>query len=386
MTYLCGNKHILIMNPFITRGYAGPEYFCDREKETRDIINLITNGNNIALISPRRLGKTDLIRHCFAQKELKESYYTFLIDIYPTSSLRDFVNMLGKAILDQLKPRGRKAWEKFLTMLHSIKAEVSFDFTGNPVWGMGLSNIEDPNTTLDEIFQYLNQADRPCIVAIDEFQQITSYPNGEDIEALLRTHIQRCPNATFIFSGSRRHLMGKMFTSPSRPFYQSVITMGLAPISCDKYVEFCNHLFAINGKSLEEGVVERIYEQFDGITLCLQRVMNVLFMNTLASGTATADMVDDAVNYLLNLLNDNFETMVSQLPEKQRATLIAIAKEGVVKSISSGAFNKRHRLLSPSSTVAATKALIDKDFVTNDNGQYRVYDRFFAIWLRERNA
>lgn len=374
------------MNPFITRGYAGPEYFCDREKETRDIINLITNGNNIALISPRRLGKTDLIRHCFAQKELKESYYTFLIDIYPTSSLRDFVNMLGKAILDQLKPRGRKAWEKFLTMLHSIKAEVSFDFTGNPVWGMGLSNIEDPNTTLDEIFQYLNQADRPCIVAIDEFQQITSYPNGEDIEALLRTHIQRCPNATFIFSGSRRHLMGKMFTSPSRPFYQSVITMGLAPISCDKYVEFCNHLFAINGKSLEEGVVERIYEQFDGITLCLQRVMNVLFMNTLASGTATADMVDDAVNYLLNLLNDNFETMVSQLPEKQRATLIAIAKEGVVKSISSGAFNKRHRLLSPSSTVAATKALIDKDFVTNDNGQYRVYDRFFAIWLRERNA
>ena len=374
------------MKPFITRGYAGPEYFCDREKETRDIINLITNGNNIALISPRRLGKTDLIRHCFAQKELKESYYTFLIDIYPTSSLRDFVNMLGKAILDQLKPRGRKAWEKFLTMLHSIKAEVSFDFTGNPVWGMGLSNIEDPNTTLDEIFQYLNQADRPCIVAIDEFQQITSYPNGEDIEALLRTHIQRCPNATFIFSGSRRHLMGKMFTSPSRPFYQSVITMGLAPISCDKYVEFCNHLFAINGKSLEEGVVERIYEQFDGITLCLQRVMNVLFMNTLASGTATADMVDDAVNYLLNLLNDNFETMVSQLPEKQRATLIAIAKEGVVKSISSGAFNKRHRLLSPSSTVAATKALIDKDFVTNDNGQYRVYDRFFAIWLRERNA
>ena len=374
------------MNPFITRGYAGPEYFCDREKETRDIINLITNGNNLALISPRRLGKTDLIRHCFAQKELKESYYTFLIDIYPTSSLRDFVNMLGKAILDQLKPRGRKSWEKFLNMLHSIKAEVSFDFTGNPVWGMGLSNVENPSTTLEEIFQYLNQADWPCIVAIDEFQQITSYPNGEDIEALLRTHIQRCPNATFIFSGSRRHLMGKMFTSPSRPFYQSVITMGLAPISCDKYVEFCNKMFANNGKSIEDGVVERVYEQFDGITLCLQRVMNVLFMNTPTNGTATADMVDDAVSYLLNLLNDNFETMVSQLPEKQRATLIAIAQEGVVKSISSGAFNKRHRLLSPSSTVAATKALIDKDFVTSDNGQYRVYDRFLAIWLRERNA
>lgn len=374
------------MNPFITRGYAGPEYFCDREKETRDIIDLVTNGNNIALISPRRLGKTDLIRHCFAQPELKEDYYTFLIDIYSTSSLRDFVNMLGKAILDELKPRGRKSWEKFLAMLQSLKAEVSFDFSGTPVWGMGLSSIDNPSTTLDEIFQYLKQADKPCIVAIDEFQQIASYPDGDEIEAMLRTHIQQCPNAIFIFSGSsRRHLMGKMFTSPSRPFYQSVITMGLAPIACEKYADFCKNLFAINGKSIENGVVEKVYVQFDGVTLCLQRVMNVLFMNTPSGGTATVEMVGEAIDYLLNLLNDNFETTLSQLPEKQRAVLVAIAQEGIVKSISSGAFNKKYRLLSPSSTVAAAKALIDKDYVASDKGQYYIYDRFFALWLRERN-
>ena len=373
------------MNPFITRGYAGPEYFCDREQETHDIINLLTNGNNIALISPRRLGKTDLIRHCFAQPELKDKYYTFLIDIYSTGSLRDFVNMLGKAILDELKPRGRKAWEKFLAALNSLKAEVSFDFTGNPVWGMGLSSIENPDVTLDEIFRYLDNADRPCIVAIDEFQQINSYPNGENVEATLRTHIQRSSNATFVFSGSRRHLMGKMFSSPSRPFYQSVITMGLAPINCDKYVEFCNSLFAKHGKSIAKGVVESVYDKFNGVTLCLQRVMNVLFMNTPEGKTATIEMVDEAITYLTNLLNDNFETIYSQLPEKQRAVLTAIAQEGVVNSISSGVFNKKYRLLSPSSTVAATKALIDKDFVTNDNGTYYVYDRFLAIWLRERN-
>ncbi len=373
------------MNPFITRGYAGSEYFCDREQETNDIIKLLTNGNNIALISPRRLGKTDLIRHCFAQTEIKNDYYTFLIDIYSTSSLRDFVNMLGKAILDELKPRGRKVWEKFLTALNSLKAEVTFDFAGNPVWGMGLSSIENPDATLDEIFHYLNHADLPCIVAIDEFQQINSYANGEDVEATLRTHIQRCPNATFIFSGSRRHLMGKMFTSPSRPFYQSVITMGLTPIACDKYVEFCHEMFAQHEKNIAEGVVEHVYELFDGVTLCLQRVMNVLFMNTPVGGVATLEMVDESVTYLINLLNDNFETMFSQLPEKQRAVLIAIAQEENVKSISSGAFNKKYRLLSPSSTVAANKALIDKDFVTSENGHYRVYDRFLALWLRGRN-
>ena len=372
------------MNPFITRGYAGAEYFCDREKETHDIVNLLSNGNNIALISPRRLGKTDLIRHCFAQSELKEKYYTFLIDIYATSSLRDFVNTLGKAILDELKPRGKKTWEKFIMMLQSIKTEITFDFSGNPVWRMGLSNIENPSITLDEIFGYLNNADKPCIVAIDEFQQITSYSQGEDVEAALRTHIQRCNNAVFLFSGSRRHLMGSMFTSPSRPFYQSVITMGLAPISCDKYTSFAKRLFVKHDKLITDEVIEQVYNQFDGVTLCLQRVMNVLFMNTPVGGCATTQMADDAIEYILNLLNDNYETIISQLPEKQRAVLMAIAHDRKAKNISGGDFNKRHRLVSPSSTVSAIKALIDKDFVINDNGCYMVYDRFLSIWLKKK--
>ena len=372
------------MNPFITRGYAGAEYFCDREKETHDIVNLLSNGNNIALISPRRLGKTDLIRHCFAQSELKEKYYTFLIDIYATSSLRDFVNTLGKAILDELKPRGKKTWEKFIMMLQSIKTEITFDFSGNPVWGMGLSNIENPSITLDEIFGYLNNADKPSIVAIDEFQQITSYSQGEDVEAALRTHIQRCNNAVFLFSGSRRHLMGSMFTSPSRPFYQSVITMGLAPISCDKYTSFAKRLFVKHDKLITDEVIEQVYNQFDGVTLCLQRVMNVLFMNTPVGGCATTQMADDAIEYILNLLNDNYETIISQLPEKQRAVLMAIAHDRKAKNISGGDFNKRHRLVSPSSTVSAIKALIDKDFVINDNGCYMVYDRFLSIWLKKK--
>lgn len=373
------------MNPFVTRGYAGPEYFCDREKETQDIVRLLTNGNNLALISPRRLGKTDLIRHCFARPSLCDHYNTFLIDIYATNTLRDFVNVLGKAILDALKPRGRKAWEGFLSVLTSLQTELSFDFSGNPVWSLGLAGIENPDATLDEIFYYLNHADRPCVVAIDEFQQITSYPDGDRVEATLRSHIQRCSNAVFLFSGSRRHLMGNIFSSPSRPFYQSVVTMSLAPISCEKYAEFAARLFRDNGKTLLPGVAERVYQQFDGVTLCLQRVMNVLFMNTPDGGSATIDMVGDAVTYLLNLLGDNFETMVAQLPEKQRAVLRAIAAEGAVKSISSGAFNKHHRLLSPSSTVAATKALIEKDLVTQENGHYTVYDRFLALWLKQNN-
>ena len=98
----------MIDNPFVTNGYAGPEYFCDRVEETALLTNLLTNGNNVALMSPRRVGKTDLMKHCFQQESISDHYYCFLIDIYATNSLHDFVNVFGKSILEALKPKGRK--------------------------------------------------------------------------------------------------------------------------------------------------------------------------------------------------------------------------------------------------------------------------------------
>ena len=368
-------------NPFVTKGYAGAEYFCDRQQETKDLVQLLTNDNNMALISPRRLGKTDLIHHCFNQPEIKNNYYTFLIDIYATSSLTDFVSIFGKAILEELKPKGRKIWEGFIYAIKSIQQEISFDINGNPVWGIGLGNITNPSVTLDEIFDYLNKADKPCIVAIDEFQKITDYPDANNVEAALRTHIQRCPNATFLFAGSKRHLMSEIFTSPNRPFFQSVITMGLLPISLEKYTEFAIIQYEKNGKHIEKEIIKEVYNRFHGVTQCLQRVMNVLFLFTEMGKTCELEMLDEAINYLLNMLSDNFETQLSQMPEKQRNVFRAIAQEDSVRNPLSGAFVNKYRLMSSSSVSSALKALLEKDLITQENGAYMVYDQFFKMWL-----
>lgn len=370
-------------NPFVTQGYAGSTYFCDRVKETNDIVSLLLNENNIALISPRRLGKTDLIRHCFEQDEIKNQYYTFLIDIYATNSLRDFVNVFGKAILEELKPRGRKVWEQFLGALKSLQPEISFDVNGSPVWGIGLGNLQNPEVTLDEIFHYLEHADKPCIVCIDEFQQITRYTEGPNIEAALRTHVQRCRQTTFLFSGSKRHLMNEIFTSPSRPFYQSVITMGLFPISLDKYREFAILKFKEYGKDLEADCVDKVYELFRGVTSCMQRVMNVLFFRTGKGEKCTKDMVDDAVDYLLDLYAENYETQLNQMSERQRTLFRAIAAEGHVDNITSGDFINKYKLWSASSVVSAAKALLEKDFITRENNTYYIYDQFFYLWVKK---
>ncbi|MCL2247575.1 MAG: ATPase [Lentimicrobiaceae bacterium] len=370
------------VNPFITSGYVSSEYFCDREEETRQLIKEVKNGNNLALISTRRMGKTGLIKHCFNYKEIQEQYRTFFVDIYATKSLRDFVFALSKVLLEGLKPFGISALEKFWNYVKSLRAGIAFDPAGNPSFNIGLGDIHEPQATLDEIFTYLNKSDKPCLVAIDEFQQIASYTE-ENVEAILRTYIQHSNNVHFIFAGSQHHTIGNIFLSASRPFYQSVSMMYLKSIPVGKYAEFARSHFEHTGKTIHQDTIENIYHQFDGITWYLQKMLNVLYEMTPKGAVCDRSLVTDAVENILNTFQYAYSEMIFRLPEKQKELLVAIAKEGKVKAITSGAFVKRYKLQSASSVQAALKALLEKDFITKEKNEYQVYDRFFAIWLKE---
>ena len=372
---------LLINNPFVTSGYIAPEYFCDREKETEELLRWLLNENNVAVISTRRMGKTGLIQHCFQLAEVKDHYYTFLIDIYATKTLREFVFQLGKAILTALKPKGRKTWELFINSLTSLKAGFTFDMSGMPQWNIELGDVKSPETTLDEIFHYLPLSDKPCIVAIDEFQQVAQYPE-KNTEALLRTYIQHCPNARFVFAGSQRHLMGEMFISPARPFYQSVSILHLAAIDRQKYIEFARHHFRMAQKDIDEEVVASLYDRFEGITWYLQKILNILFAVTPPGEVCNKEMIEQAIHFILDSYSFTYSELLYQLPEKQKELLIAICKEGKATALTSGKFIHKYSLPSSSSVQSALKGLLEKDFVTKEGAFYMVYDRFFSLWLR----
>ena len=373
-----------IRNPFVVGRYVSDHYFCDREAETEFLTKQIVNGRNVALISPRRMGKTGLIAHTFTQPQLREEFYTFFVDIYSTTSLAEFVYLLGKAVYEELKPKKTVWKESFFQAIKSLRVGFKLDpVTGEPGFDIGLGDIESPLTTLDEIFDYLETADKACVVAIDEFQQIGCY-EGKNVEAMLRTKIQRCKQTWFIFSGSKRHLMTGMFNSSQKPFYQSAICMGLNPIPKGTYVEFAKSLFEEHGRSIDTELVELVYDRMEGCTWFVQMMMNELFSLTPEEGHCGIDKLDTALANVVLAQEESYKELMSRLPPKQKLLLLAVAKEGRASGITSSRFIKKHSLSSASSVQAALKPLLRNDMLTQVNGSYRVYDYFFAEWLRNK--
>lgn len=371
-----------ITNPFVVGKYVSEDYFCDRIEETAFLKKQVDNGRNTAIIAPRRLGKTGLIQHFFAQTDIEKRYHSFFIDIYATDSLAEFVYLLGKEIYKELKLLRTQWTEKFFGTIKSLRPGFKLDATtGELVFDIGLGSIEQPQTTIDEIFTYLEAADKPCIVAIDEFQQIANYAD-KNVEALLRTKIQQCKQTLFIFSGSRRHMMSQMFNSPSKPFYQSAITTDLKPLDRTVYTNFASRLFKEYGKSISTELIEKVYDDYEGVTWYMQMIMNELFALTAKDQNCGKEHYPIALKNVIQTQETSYKDTLSNISAKQKPVLFAIAKEGEAINMTSIKFLKENNLGSSSSVQAALKGLLEKDIITRTEKGYRVYDYFFAEWLR----
>lgn len=203
----------------------------------------------------------------------------------------------------------------------------------------------------------------------------------KNIEALLRTKIQQCKQTYFIFAGSKRHMMSNMFNSPSKPFYQSAISMGLAPIPMDTYIEFAIHLFEERGKQLSRELAEKVYRKFNGCTWFIQMMMNELFAQTEQGELCDITRLEEAEKNVILAQEGSYKDLLAHLAPKQKFILQAIAKEGIARNVTSSAFIKKYNLPSASSVQSAIKGLLKNDLITLEEGTYRIYDYFFSEWL-----
>ena len=375
---------VIMENPFIVTGRIKPEYFCDRVQESQRLTRcILTGGENMVIISPRRLGKTGLIYHCFEQPEVQQQHTTIFIDLLRTSSLQEFTYLLGRAVFKALAPRSQQMTKNIIDTLLSLRGSFGYDpIQGTPTFEIKLGDITNPVYTLEEIFACLEQSDQRCVVAIDEFQQIVNYPE-KNIEALLRTHIQHASNANFIFAGSERHIMDEMFLDYARPFYQSATIMSLAPISEDKYSEFVTHHFQASHLTVTPEAIATVYHTFQGNTYYLQKTFREAFSASIGGKVCDIPLVNGIINDMMQESDHKYGETLSRLTLPQKELLYSIAEEGRAQRVTSGQFIKRHRLRSASSVQAAMKKLMEYGIVTVDNNEYSVEDQLFLHWLRQ---
>ena len=370
-----------LSNPFVIGKYVDKDYFCDREKESEMLVHHIVNGRNVAIMSERRLGKTGLIEHVFANG-LPDGYEPFLIDIYTCRNLREMVYLLATEVFKKIG-RKQSMTERLLRTVRSLKTTISYDaVTGFPEIGFGLGEIQQPEVTLDEVLDYLESSDAVCIVAVDEFQKIASFEE-KNVEALLRTKIQHLKKTQFVFAGSERHLLEGIFNNPLRPFYNSVVFMQLQPIEKGVYVNFCQQLFHKYGKSVSPALVERLYECFQGITWYLQLSMNEAFTMVERGGHVGEEVYGQILNHLVDSKRFTFEDRYASLTEKQKMVLLAIASEFPNQpTLTSQEFISTYGLKTASSVQTAVKGLVEKGILTDNHGVRRPTDLLFMLWLK----
>lgn len=369
-----------IDNPFLLYGYEGPEYFCDRKEETEEMVSSLRNGCNITLMSPRRYGKTGLIRHVFHKiKEQDLDAACFYIDIYATNSLYDFVQTFAKAVVGKLDTPLQKAENIITKIFKSSQITMSTDFmTGLPQLSLNFAP-QYTESTLDEIFTYISQSQRNCYIAFDEFQQVTEYPE-KNVEALLRTHIQKMNNAHFVFSGSRLHMMMEMFNSPKHPFYRSTEKLNLGTLDEAVYYSFAEEKLKEKDVSLPYDAFHELYSMVDGVTWYIQAVLNRLYR--LTDKTVTVKDMNEVIIKIILSEEEDYKRLFHLLTANQANLLLAIAREGSVAEPMSGQFLRKHQLKSTSSVQRALKYLADEEYIYLSERGYIIYDRFFGIWLK----
>lgn len=372
----------MLENPFILEPYQSKAYFCDREKETEEIIRNITNGRNTTLISPRRLGKTGLIFRVFDEMMTRKlPYETIYCDISDTLSLEEFIKVISDAVVSKLEKQQKIT--AFFKTLKSVRPLLGIDpLTGSPQVSFIFADDSQKQSTLKEVMDYLERYPQKVVLAIDEFQQIREY-NDVNMEAVLRKHIQHLHNVRFIYCGSKKHTMTDMFTNAKKPFYESTSFSYLSKLPVPVYSAFIKEKFESAGKTIDDDSIRFIVEWTKDHTYYTQRLCNEVF--SLSGNDIVRNDIVTAIQSILDSERDRFQEIRRLVTRSQWKMLEALAKEGSVSQITSSAFLSKYKISSGPTALRNIKALMDKELVlvttTDDGTSYSVYNVFLSRYL-----
>lgn len=372
------------MNPFLINNYEQPIYFCDRDSETKLLLQNILNRTNIAFFAQRRMGKSALIMHTFYHLK-KKNITTIYIDIYATQSLKDFTNQLANAIYNVF-PNEQGIGKRFWNAIKLLRPIISIDsISGEPELSLDITQPRQFEKTIPQLLQFLDQQKIKTVIAIDEFQQILNYKE-KNVEALLRTVIQTLKHVSFVFCGSNQKMMNEIFNSSKRPFYASTKNLNLTKIDEGIYSNFIIAHFKKNKIKCSPGAIQLILDLTHRHTYYTQRLCHEIFEEK--KKLVNDDVVLKTLNKILIEHDNTFYQFRNLITSLQWNLLKAIAIEENVTQIFSQKFLQTHQLGSAANVKRGIKALLDKELVYYDTSKplahYELNDKFLMHWIKNK--
>jgi hypothetical protein len=378
------------MNPFIYGEVVTATAFTNREAERDKLIADLGAGQKVFLISPRRYGKSSLIRHVM-QKLARARILTVEVTVAASSSYVSFLEAYAQALVTADTPVGRlRHWVSEL--LHAVRPELRLetDVTGETSIALGFPAVRTARDTARlaaEVFALPGRIaatrKQRVAIALDEFQSIAEFDGGT-VEHALRAAVQTQRDVGYVFAGSEPSLMERML-EPRRPFYKAGPVLRLGKIDTAEFAEFIDARFLASGIKPQEDLGAAIVELAGNVPFDVQRLAHETWDDVKAAGRRTAGVEDlhRSLTRLLGEQNTMFEEAWQRLTLGQRAVLRALVLENG-REVLSADVRARHRLPGTSTVQSALAALTRQDIVMKEEGRYVVADSLYREWIARR--
>ena len=370
----------VVKNPFLTKGYMSPQYFCDREEETEAILSAIQNGRDIVLYGKRKMGKSALIKHVFNQLDKKTM--TTWVDLLPSENFGDFLTLTATAVLnayEESDPIHKKLWDG----VKKLRPTINYDeLSGLPSVSFDFRDPTARINTFSELIRLLSKISKKVVLALGEFQQIQQYPE-KNIEEHLRTLLQSLPNVTLIFSGSDQHMLLDMFNQIDRPFYEFGQYLKLGPIDSEKYVDFIEEHFNKHKRQIDRGDIYGFIEWCNHRTMNIQILANRLF-STQKKKISMKD-INQMKETILKEKEDIYYTLRRVVSKGQWKVITAFAQEGKVYEPYGKTFMQKYGFSNSSTIRRVVQFCLDRGLLyqsyDGEESFFEIDDVFLRRWV-----
>ncbi len=376
------NKKISMEKPFVFGVATSGDNFTDREKETQRLLLNFTHGVNTILISPRRWGKTSLVKKVAQLAQTKTRKIVYL-DIFSCRTESEFYRLFATSVLKQTSSK----WDEWVENTKQFLAHI------NPKISIGT----DPMNDFSISFEYSMQDNAgndilqlpekiaiekgiQIVICIDEFQQISDFEDSKTFQKKLRTVWQLQQHVSYCLFGSKKHLMNELFEKKNLPFYKFGDAIYLTKIETKYWIEYICKRFENTGKRISPELAKEICRLVDNHSSYVQQLAWLLWIRT--TDMATEEQLTHALEDLLDQNNILFQSETENLSAYQMNFLKAVI-DGIHSKFSSKEIILKYNLGTSANIVRLKSALLQKELIETDGKEIILADPVFGVWFKK---